>query len=225
MKKMTFYSLVISSFLLLGNFASAADSITICGDSTVATYSSGVKQGWGARLSGFTAAGVKITNLAAGGRSTKTFISEGRWANALATKAKYIFIQFGHNDQSKNESDANTTFKSNLQKMVNDAKMQKSIPVLITPTRRLKFNDSKHMSTDLGPYANAMNEVAAKNNIPLIDLYAASARAYIKMGEKEALKGFVPGDRTHTTSKGATLLAKIVADEAKRNSKLRALFK
>ena len=220
-----FAFLFMAATILGANFTLAADSITLCGDSTVATYPSGTRQGWGAKISGYTALGVSVNNQAIGGRSSTTFLSEGRWKKALALKTKYIFIQFGHNDEGKKESIAGTTFKANLQLMINDAKKQNAIAVLVTPPHRLIFTDAQHLSTELEPYAKAMRDLAIQNKIPLIDLQAATARTYIKLGESASLKYFVPGDRTHTVSSGASLIAQMVATEAKLNASLRSLFK
>ena len=217
--------LTLASTITGASIAQAADSITLCGDSTVATYTSGSRQGWGAKLSGFTTLGVKVYNQAIGGRSSTTFLSEGRWQKALALNSKYIFIQFGHNDEGKHESIAGTTFKSNLQRMINDAKKQNVIAVLVTPPHRLLFNDPQHLTTELEPFAKAMRELAALNKIPLIDLQAATGSTYIKLGEQSALKYFVPGDRTHTVSSGAALIAQMVASGAKLNASLKNLFK
>ena len=223
-----FLSIVIlTPSLFISKVTLAADNITLCGDSTVATYTSGPIQGWGSKLPGHTALGVKVLNRAKGGTSTTTFLSTGLWKNALADKSKFIFIQFGQNDESHNESVAGTTYKSNLQRMINDAKKQNSIAVLVTPPHRLRYIDTTHLSTELAPYAQAMKEVAAQNKIPLIDLYTSTGNLYLKIGEKAALKYFNAADtaRTHTNSVGADILAKMVADMAKLNSQLKSLFK
>ena len=209
----------------VGVSSAQAQKFVITGDSTVATYSGGSKQGWGAYIGRYLVSGTKVVNLARGGRSTKTYISEGHWKDAVAQKGKYVFIQFGHNDQSKNHTNPDTTYKSNLRKMIANVKSYGGIPVIVSPTRRLRFEDSNRMSSELTPYAVSAREVAAEEKVPFVDLHEASKKAWVKMGESKALKYFVSGDRTHTNSQGANLLASIVAEECKKDSILRKLVK
>src|SRR5688572_18554820 len=80
-------------------------TIFLAGDSTMAPKLAEKRPetGWGEVFGGhFMAGKVKIENRAMNGRSTKTFISEGRWQSIIddMKKGDYVFIQFGHNDQS-----------------------------------------------------------------------------------------------------------------------------
>jgi len=67
---------------------------------------------------------VAVSNLAAPGRSTKTFIQEGRWTKALAEKPDYIFIQFGHNDshdpKNPEATDPATDYQQNLRRFIDE---------------------------------------------------------------------------------------------------------
>src|ERR1700691_5527421 len=80
--------------------APAPVHIVIIGDSTVCNYPADrPERGWGMYIQErFKEGAVTVTNLAAAGRSTKTFITEGRWKQALDQKPDYVLIQFGHND-------------------------------------------------------------------------------------------------------------------------------
>jgi lysophospholipase L1-like esterase len=205
--------------------AAQAQKIVIVGDSTVASYDSGSKQGWGAYFGKELVSGAKVVNLARGGRSTKTYISEGLWKNAVSQRGKYVFIQFGHNDQSKRHTNPDTTYKKNLRRMIADVKSYGGVPVIVSPTRRLRFENSNRMSSELSPYAVSAREVAAEEKVPFVNLHEASKNEYLDLGESNALKYFASGDRTHTNSKGAKLLASLVAEECLKNSRLKKLIR
>ena len=66
----------------------------LVGDSTVTDDS-----GWGAGFQQLALEGVEVINLAANGRSSKSYLDEGRWKDALARRGNYSLIQFGHNDE------------------------------------------------------------------------------------------------------------------------------
>ena len=92
------------------------------GDSTVTDDS-----GWGADLKRLRQpSDAEVVNTAANGRSSKSFIDEGRWAEALAKRGQYYLIQFGHNDEPgkgpERETDPPTTYRDNLTRFVNDAR-------------------------------------------------------------------------------------------------------
>ena len=203
----------------------ASVTIAIAGDSTVATYrETTVQRGWGQLLPEFLdTTRVQVDNLAAGGRSTKTFKSEGRWARVLASKAKYVFIQFGHNDShAKNHpesTDAKTDYADYLREYVTTARAAGMIPILVTPMHRAMWKaDKVHLSEELLPYVEAMRQVAADNQVPVIDLYTLSEQAFMKMGDEELQTLlFKPAtDRTHFNEKGARFLAALVVQEANR---------
>ena len=219
-------SILLMSFVTNSSFAA---KVVITGDSTVASYA-GEKLGWGSPIGNYFVSGTEVQNLAKGGRSSKTFISEGLWKNAVAQKGNFVFIQFGHNDQGKGHTTASGTFKSNLRKMISDVKKNKGIPVIVSSPTRLRFVNpssmtSATMTSELAPFANAAREVATSEGVPFINLYEASRKKYIQLGENSSLSYFVKGDRTHTNAKGANLLASLVAQEMKKNSRLKALVK
>ena len=103
------------SFLALGVLAGCASApptppakLFIAGDSTAATYlpkeganTDKPQQGWGAELQAyFDPAKLEVVNAARGGRSSRTFITEGHWEKMLADvrAGDFVIIQFGHND-------------------------------------------------------------------------------------------------------------------------------
>ncbi len=95
--------------------------IVLVGDSTVTD-----RAGWGHGFRLFLDDGVECVNAAAGGRSSKSYIDEGKWPEALALKGDYYLIQFGHNDQPgkgpERETDPRTTFRDNIARYVDDVR-------------------------------------------------------------------------------------------------------
>src|SRR5438067_7727130 len=105
-------------------------TIYLAGDSTMAKKlpEKRPETGWGEMLGGFFQDGsVVIDNRAQNGRSTRTFISEGRWqaiVDALQS-GDYVFIQFGHNDESKEKVDRYTPpadYRTNLIRFVTEVR-------------------------------------------------------------------------------------------------------
>lgn len=167
--------------------------ITIASDSTAAYFppsDPGGRWGWGQALSNsfFFSTNVVVNDLAASGRSSKSFYDEGRWANCLATHADYYFIQFGHNDGKSSDptryTDPQTTFKQYLSNYVNQARSQGSIPVFLTPpTRRSYLSEHVLKLDDLQDYALAMRQVSTNLNVPLLDLLPDSIDFFEYVGE------------------------------------------
>ena len=102
------------------------------------------ERGWGQMLSRYFSADIVIDNHAVNGRSSKSFIDEGRWDKVLEKlkKGDYVFIQFGHNDEKSDEkrhTDPGTTFDANLKRFVEEARAKGAIPVLFNSIVRRNF--------------------------------------------------------------------------------------
>lgn len=204
-------------------------NIYLAGDSTVENVSpeQARKQGWGKHLSDYVSNEVRILNEAKGGRSSKSFINEGRLKSILEriNPNDYLFIQFGHNDQKiEDESrgtDPFTTFQENITHYINGARHKKAIPILLTSVNRRKFDEHGKLLDTLGDYPEAIRNIAAKLNVPLIDLWEKSRRLYEELGEEETKKLFywyeledpnTPPDDTHFSRYGAMKIAELVAE-------------
>lgn len=117
------------------------------GDSTMSNKSltgGNPERGWGHVLPGFFSEDIIVDNHAQNGRSSKSFIDEGRWDKVLALikKGDYVFIQFGHNDEkpkADRHTDPGTTFDANLRKFVNETREKGGIPVLFNSIVRRNF--------------------------------------------------------------------------------------
>ncbi len=117
---------------------------------------------------------VIVDNRAQNGRSTRTFISENRWqaiVNQL-NKGDYVFIQFGHNDESKEKVDRYTPpddYRNNLIRFVAEVRAKEAIPVLLTPVMRRRFDEDGHLQDTHGEYPNLVRGVATQYHVALID--------------------------------------------------------
>ena len=167
-----------------------ASKIILIGDSTVA-----VQGGWGSsfcaeHVTSFAA----CVNLARGGRSSGSYITEGSWHLALneARTSGYVntwvLIQFGHNDQPGKpgrSTDLATEFPANLRRYVTETRAVGAKPILVTPLTRRQFKDGKVQNT-LMPWADTVRRVAKDMKVPLIDLNARSSSAVEAMGSTAA---------------------------------------
>jgi lysophospholipase L1-like esterase len=193
--------------------------IALIGDSTVASYRQPPADrptltGWGQVFGLYFQDSVEIKNHAVSGRSSKSFLREGRWEPVLTEKPNYVFIQFGHNDQpgkGDRTTDADDDFQDNLRKYIDDARAIGAVPILVTPVARRTFEDGNARTT-LTPYADAMKRVAKEKKIAVVDLHAASFDLYNERGD-EATSWFGPSpdDRTHFSRRGAVEIARLVA--------------
>jgi lysophospholipase L1-like esterase len=202
--------------------------IVLVGDSTVAE-----EGGWGPGFCATLTPNVTCVDLARNGRSTKSFIDQGLWAQALAEHGQYYFIQFGHNDQKPALSlhtDPQTTFAANLQRFINDVRGIGGIPILVTPLSRRNYRDGALIQDDgLGDYAAAMHHVADEEDVTVVDLLSMSRRLLSSMDQQQADQfdaqahpdakaenGPAKPDRTHLNEHGKQVFGRLVADNVIR---------
>jgi lysophospholipase L1-like esterase len=194
----------------------AAAEVVIVGDSTVQDWPlDGSKRGWGQQLPAFFAQPASVVNLAAGGRSSKTFRAEGRWDKALALHPAVILIQFGHNDAHgaghPESTDARTEFHDNMQRYVTEAKAAGMIAILLTPPPHRSFGGGA-IDPALAPYAAATRAVAKEQAVPCIDLFATGSDLLKGLGEDGSLPLYCSTeDRSHFSERGALAFARMVA--------------
>ncbi len=194
--------------------------IVLVGDSTVTDDS-----GWGAGFRGLVTLSVDVINLAANGRSSKSYIDEGRWTEALAKRGQYYLIQFGHNDEPgkgpERETDPRTTYRANMARYVDEARAIGAKPVLITSIVRRLFNADGTIRTTQTPYVEAVRALAAEKKVPLVDLHAitladaehAGDDVWADLSPRDE-KGMV--DRTHLNVKGSEVVARMLVDALKK---------
>lgn len=147
-----------------------AITVFMIGDSTMANkdISGGkLERGWGMMLQGFFTDDVVVDNHAVNGRSSKSFIDEGRW-QAVVEKIKpgdYVFIQFGHNDEKPHPSrhtDPGTTFDANLKKFISETREKGGIPVLFNAVVRRNFFLQEQKNDDDEALRNTVGATSKK---------------------------------------------------------------
>ena len=204
-------------------------TIYLAGDSTVASCPSheAPMAGWGQTFHEYFSENVLIINKAMGGRSSNSFIEEGR-LEAILNEMKpndYLFIQFGHNDQKSYGTEPYSTFQASLTEYIVGARAKGAIPILITPVHRRRFDEEGKLENSLGEYPNAMMQLAEKHDVPLIDLWSKTRELYEKLGiegSKRLFTIFAPNeqanypngieDNTHFCEHGAKEVGKLVIE-------------
>ncbi|UQZ32688.1 GDSL family lipase [Paenibacillus sp. PK3_47] len=218
---------------------SSAEQITLflAGDSTVTDSSEDGFPfcGWGQMLPSFFKHDVAVANHAQGGRSSKSFIAEGR-LDAIMEELKegdYLFIQFGHNDQKTDEArhtDPSTTYPEYLLKYIEAARSRNATPVLITSVHRRYFDAAGKLKDTHGAYLEAVRKLAEEEGVTLIDLAEKSRRLFEELGPEGTKSVFLwgaPGewmnlsggvqDNTHFQERGGLRIAELVVEGIREN--------
>lgn len=195
-------------------------TIWYIGDSTVArnNINSYPQTGMSQGLALYLKEAVRIESLAKNGRSTKSFLDEGRFAPVEAGMhpGDFLLIQFGHNDEKPDEArhtDPDTTFRENLTLFVNAAKKAGAYPVLVTPIARRLFDEKGiFLPGSHGAYPGAVKAAAAEAGVPVIDLTSATEDYLALLGDEASKPLFVwPKDNTHLKPEGAVKMAGFLA--------------
>ena len=209
-------------------FPSSAGTPTIylAGDSTVQTYGAAQapQQGWGQRIAEFFSADVKFVNKAIGGRSSKSFIDEGRLDEivGLLAPGDYLFAQWGINDRYRSDptrfTDPATTFRQYLNQYIDAARSKNAIPVLVTPTPRLDFSNGE-FHNDFVDYCAAIQQVGAATGTRVIDLQTKGLAYYNSIGLDAVVAdvSLPPMDVLHFQANGAFQMARLVAEGVKES--------
>lgn len=233
------YTRILLLLLLISASVEGKQPITVylAGDSTMAQKlpEKRPETGWGEALQKFFREDqVRIENHAQNGRSTRTFISEKRW-QAIVDKLKkgdYVFIQFGHNDESKEKVDRYTSpadYRQNLIKFISEVREKKAIPVLLTPVMRRRFDEQGNFFDTHGEYPDIVRAVAAENKVVLLDMHRETETLIRRFGLEGSKKLFLQlaagenpnypkgiEDNTHFSPLGASLVAGLVVQAIRR---------
>lgn len=226
-------------FSLMAFMLPKKDRITIwlIGDSTMSVKEPKAypETGWGVPFVFFWDSTIRIENRARNGRSSKSFFAEGLWNPVVQNlnKGDYVFIQFGHNDESKEKGDRYSTpeeFKTNLRKYITETRAKEATPVLLTPVGRRKFGTDGRVKETHGEYAPIVKEVATAEKVWLIDLNELSKALYQEFGAESSKFLFnylKPGehpnyadgkeDDTHFNELGARKIAGIILAEIRKS--------
>lgn len=210
-------------------------NIYCIGDSTMADKKPDVfpETGWCQALPAFLDESVKVNNHAVNGRSSKSFIDQGRWQTVRDSlqPGDFVFIQFGHNDQKEYDSTRYTTpfgtYSENLQRFVVEAREKGATPVLFTSIVRRKFADDGTLTDTHGNYPVATRKLADKLNVPLVDLQKLTKEWVENLGDEASKKMYLwraPTERfpegrkddTHLSDVGAAEVAELAMQECRR---------
>lgn len=213
------------------SLADARIKVYLAGDSTVSNYSDSLapRAGWGQVIGERFDKDVVVINEAKPGRSSKSFIEEGRLTRILThiDQGDYLFIQFGHNDAKIKDparyTEPYTSYKSYLKQYIDGAKAKNAIPVLVTPVERRRFDESGTAVNSHGSYPEAMKELGKEEDVPVIDLTGKSRALFQELGPektKDIILWAEPGknpnypdgvrDNVHFQEAGAKVMAGFV---------------
>jgi lysophospholipase L1-like esterase len=217
-------------------------TLFVIGDSTVRNNTKG-QVGWGTPLAElFDKDKITVENRALGGRSSRTYLTEGLWDKVLAKlrPGDFVLLQFGHNDGgSLTEGRARASLKGNgeetrevenaktgkkevvhtygwyLRKYVADARAKGATPIVLSPVPRNIWKDGRvaRAAKDYGQWAA---EAAKAGGAAFVDLNEIVAGHYEKAGPEQVKTQFFGTDHTHTTAAGARLNAACVVEGLRR---------
>ena len=220
-------------------------SVFLVGDSTVRNGNGDGahnQMGWGDELAQFfDTRRVNIVNRAIGGRSSRTYITEGHWAETLKLvhPGDVILIQFGHNDAGpladpdrargsirgtgddqqqvynplRHTHETVYTFGHYLDQYVTEARAHGATPILCTLVPRKNWKNG-HIARQTDTYRGWTQQIAERDHVELIDLNEIVARRYDALGQT-AVEPLFGDPNTHTTAAGATLNAESVVSGLK----------
>jgi lysophospholipase L1-like esterase len=194
-------ALLVAWWLIAVTALAQTNPITLhmVGDSTMANkpvIPANPERGWGQMLHLYFQDAVRVENYAQNGRSSKTFIAEGRWDKVVAAlkPGDFVIIQFGHNDEKTNEVKRGTApfgeYTTNLVRFVREAREHKATPILATPTTRRKFDASGMVTNSHGVYPEAVRKVAAVEKVPLLEVTTATEKLLQQLGPEGSKRLF-----------------------------------
>lgn len=234
MKRPALLIFIASLVLLLTSADEKVTTIFMVGDSTMANKDishNRKERGWGMALQCYFDDAIHIDNHAVNGRSSLSFINEGRWDKVIEKlkPGDYVIIQFGHNDEKPDKArhtEPGSTFDYNLAKFVRETREHGGIPILMNSVvRRIFAEESDTLQDTHGLYAVAPRDVAIRMNVLFVDANRITHDLEQELGveaSKELHMWFLPGeepsvpngkqDNTHYNVHGAHVVARLLAD-------------
>lgn len=228
---------MIKASFILSLFLSAiaqAETVYMAGDSTMATKreSAYPETGWGVPFADFFDDSVSVDNRARNGRSTRTFIEEGRWKaiEKVLEPGDLVIIQFGHNDdvKSKKSYTEPEQYKTNLKRFIHATRAAGASPLLMTPVVRRHFDESGQLK-QTHAYLQLVRELAAKEQVDFIDMEVVTRAYFQRLGDEQSTLRYLhlppdshPNypkgvrDDTHFNRQGAWEVASLVVRELKK---------
>ena len=195
------------------------------GDSTVQLnkFDTYPQTGMAQVLELFLTPGIRVVPHGKNGRSTKSFLDEGRFVPVCVEMeaGDFLFIQFGHNDEKDDplrHTEPFGSFQDNLRLFIREARARGAYPVLITPIARRLFDGAgQFLPGSHGEYPEAVRQVGEQDRVPVADLTAITERFLSDLGDEASKPLFVwPKDNTHLKYDGAVKMAELLCDELRR---------
>ncbi|MFH8411617.1 rhamnogalacturonan acetylesterase [Streptomyces collinus] len=204
-------------------------TLYIAGDSTAAQkYADAAPEtGWGMAVPFFLhGSRLAVSNHAVNGRSSKSFVDEGRLKGILSVirPGDFLLVQFAHNDEKAEDPTRYTepwsTYQEYLRMYLGGARARGARPVLATSVERRRFDAAGKALPTHGEYPAAMRALAAEERVALLDIQALSLALWQRLGGEETKKYFnwtaTEQDNTHFNPPGAIEVARLVARELLR---------
>jgi len=249
------FLIIVFATLLVAGSPKSKPSLFLVGDSTVKNGNGKGEKGlwgWGDFLQEqFDTTRIHIENHARGGRSSRTFQTEGLWDNVLSKlkSGDYVIMQFGHNDagaindtlrargsirgigEETEEIDNLITKKHEvvhsygwyMRKYIRDVKAKGATPIVCSLVARNIWKDGKVVRAQ-DSYAAWAQQVARGEDALFIDLNDLVASRYEELGPDAVKTKLFIEDHTHTTAEGAKINAALVA-QGITNLKVKQLTK
>ena len=204
---------------LIADATTATPTIYLLGDSTVTDQEGGDYASWGQMLPRFFDGTVAVANHAESGETLKSFLFTNRLNKVLSSlrAGDTVLIQFGHND-SKSQwlqtyAEPHTTYPAYLRVVLAEIRLRGAAPVMVTSPERRNFTADGAIRPTHGDYPQAVRDLAAAEDVALIDLNRISIALYEALGPGLAPLAFANSgeDATHHNAYGAYQLALAVA--------------
>lgn len=245
--KANIYPLLAGLLLFTAFFTAARTTLAaplptlfIIGDSTVKNHTKGL-EGWGDPIiASFDKTKIVVENDALGGRSSRTFLTEGLWDKVLAKiePGDFVLMQFGHNDGGSPQTSYRASLKGvgeetaavvnprtniaetihsygwYMRKYAADAKAKGATTFVLSPIPRNIWMPNGKVARSGADYGLWASQAAKARGASFVDLNAIIADKYDALGA-EKVKAFFPGDHTHTSPQGAAFNAACVVEGLK----------
>lgn len=253
---MKYLPVALALFVFLILQGCARPTLYCIGDSTMATYNVAALsksqqgenyplRGWGMYLGEQFTDKLAIRNKAISGRSSRSFRGEGHWAKILDSlkKGDYVLIQFGHNDQKKEDSlrytEPRLEFGASLSQYIHEIRNKGAHPILATSIARRNFDEAGRLVDTHTAYTLTVLRVAAAEGIPVLDMNLKTMQLLDSTGVEgsKAFFLYIPAgkfgklpdglkDNTHLNEYGGKTVAAIAASELRSSkSKLKKYLK
>lgn len=241
LKRLQTYLINIQPAQCAPNRDKGKPAVFITGDSTVKNEDKDTDGmwGWGSQASEiFDTSKISVFNEAKAGRSTRTYLEEGRWEKVYNSilPGDFVLIQFGHNDigdinkgkargviacaydtshvyrvktKDRVQNQVIYSFGWYLKKFIDDVREKGGIPILLSLTPRNEWPNGK-IERRNNSYGKWYRDVVAETAVEFVDIHNISADALDAIG-KEKANEYYKRDHTHTSLKGARLNAQSVA--------------